>query len=147
MRDLTINQGKSFGAWWVTKCWIDEMIAFMAEQGGFMEYKTSQSAHKDAAKQKVGSRGASQPASRYSSGSDDMLRDNGNGDNGISIPRPMDVTSQAAMNAAAGHDDSGIGIRTPDEDFMNGKYDFVGHEHSHMEPTRLHSGLPQASAS
>ena len=146
MRDLTINQGKSFGAWWVTKCWIDEMIAFMAEQGGFMEYKTSQSGHREAAKQRVGSRGASHPASRYSSGSDEFLRDNGNGDGGLSMPRPMDITSQAAMNAAAGHDDSGIGIRTPDEDFLGGKYEFVGHEHTQMEPSHMHHGLPQPSA-
>ena len=147
MRDLTINQGKSFGAWWVTKCWIDEMIAFMAEQGGFMEYKTSQAGHRDTAKQRVGSRGASNSASRYSSGSDEFLRDNGNGDSGISMPRPMDVTSQAAMNSAAGHDDSGIGIRTPDEDFLGGKYEFVSHEHTQMEASHMHHGLSQQSGS
>jgi regulatory factor X len=146
MRDLTINQGKSFGAWWVTKCWIDEMIAFMAEQGGFMDYKTSQAGYRDAAEQRVGGRGASHPASRYSSGSDDFLRDNGNGDGGVSVPRPMDVTSQAAMNAAAGHDDSGISVRTPDDDFsLRGKYEFIGHEHIQMEPSHLHHGLPSAA--
>lgn len=141
MRDLTINQGKSFGAWWVTKCWIDEMIAFLAEQGGFMDYKTLQTGHRDAAKQRVGSRGASHPASRYSSGSDEFLRESGNGDGALG-PRPMDLASQAAMNAAAGHDDSGIGIRTPDEDLsLGGKYDFVEHGQFQMQP-QMHHGLP-----
>ncbi|PVH85549.1 hypothetical protein DL98DRAFT_557798 [Cadophora sp. DSE1049] len=128
MRDLTIAQGKSFGAWWVTKCWIDEMIAFMAEQGGFMEFKTSRST-RDQAKQTVASRAVSQHESRYSSGTDDFLRESGLTDNRMSMPRPMDIVSQAAMNVAAGsHDDSGIGleIRTPTDDFM-GKYEFNRH--------------------
>ena len=39
------------------------------------------------------------------------------------------------MNAAAGHDDSGTGIRTPDEDFSMGKYDYgVDDFHSQMVP-------------
>jgi regulatory factor X len=146
MRDLTIAQGKSFGAWWVTKCWIDEMISFLAEQGGFMEYRSSQSGRSDQAKQAVGSRAASRQESRYSSGSDDFLRDNGNVDNTGSAPRPMDVTSQAAMNAAAGHDDSGIGIRTPDEDFSMGKYEFERTSHAPLGSNELgHHTIPQAS--
>lgn len=132
MRDLTIAQGKSFGAWWVTKCWIDEMISFLAEQGGFMECKTSRATRGDSTKQSMGSRDASQPQSRYSSGSDDFLRDSTHADGSISVPRPMNVTSQAAMNAAAGHDDSGIGIRTPDDEFLMGKYEF-GRDDSHAQ--------------
>jgi regulatory factor X len=140
MRDLTINQGKSFGAWWVTKCWIDEMIAFMAEQGGFMEYKTSKASHREVSKKRVESRGNSHLANQCSSGSDDFLRDSGSGNGGVSVPQPMDFTGQAAMNA----DDSGIGIQTPDEDFsLGGKYEFVGHEHLQMEPGHT---LPQPSA-
>jgi regulatory factor X, other len=146
MRDLTIAQGKSFGAWWVTKCWIDEMIAFLAEQGGFMEYKNSQATRREEAKQTVPSRTASHHESRYSSGSDEFLRDNGNIDGSVSAPRPMDVTSQAAMNAAAGHDDSGIGIRTPDEDFTMGKYEFDRTTHAQVESNQLdHQRMPQAS--
>ncbi|KAH8683292.1 RFX DNA-binding domain-containing protein [Tricladium varicosporioides] len=131
MRDLTISQGKSFGAWWVTKCWIDEMIAFMAEQGGFMEYTTSTIPQLDQTKQNLGSRAQSQHGSRYSSGSDEFLRQNGNTDIDVPAPQPMDATSQAAMNAmnaAAGYDDSGIGMRTPEEDFPTGKYDFGRNE-------------------
>jgi len=142
MRDLTINQGKSFGAWWVTKCWIDEMICFMSEQGGFMEFKTSHTTHQDALKQKVSSRGVSHPGSRYSSGSDEFIRDNGQSDGSILVPRPMDIASQAAMNSAAGHDDSGIGIRTPDDEFSLGKYDFSRDEsHPQMGPSSVQLGL------
>lgn len=139
MRDLTINQGKSFGAWWVTKCWIDEMISFLAEQGGFMECKTSQSTLRDSTKPTIASRSASHPESRYSSGSDEFLRENAHADGSISVSRPMNATSETAMNAAAGHDDSGIGIRTPDDDFSMGKYE-MGRDDGHRHPTPQHSG-------
>ncbi|RDW70133.1 hypothetical protein BP5796_08530 [Coleophoma crateriformis] len=133
MRDLTINQGKSFGAWWVTKCWIDEMIAFMAEQGGFMECKMVRFAKEGGSQQPRTSRAASLHGSRYSSGSEgfSVLTEG--------VSRPMDVTSQAAMNSAAGHDDSGIGIRTPEDDFSTmGKYDFRASNTSH---TQLSNGM------
>ena len=62
----------------------------------------------------------------------------------------MDVTSQAAMNAAAGHDDSGIGlgIRTPDDDFTMGKYDYGRHEQHAMQNDGSHGnhGMPQLTA-
>jgi regulatory factor X len=145
MRDLTIAQGKSFGAWWVTKCWIDEMISFMAEQGGFMEYKTFQASHHDSVKQPMTSGGISNHGSRYSSGSDEFLRDSGNVDGSISVPRPMDVTSQAAMNAAAGHDDSGIGIRTPDDDFSMGKFEFA-REEPNTQLSHVHLSMTEPSA-
>lgn len=146
MRDLTIAQGKSFGAWWVTKCWIDEMISFMAEQGGFMEYKTSRTSHRDQMKQAIIDRGLSNPESRYSSGSDEFLREHGHLDSGVSVPRPMDVTSQAAMNAAAGHDDSGIGIRTPDDDFSMSKYEY-GRDDSHAPMASSNIGQHPMAAS
>jgi regulatory factor X, other len=125
MRDLTISQGKSFGAWWVTKCWIDEMIAFLAEQGGFMSYKSDDMGRKTRGKGEITSRTDSLHGSRYSSGSDEFLRENYDMDRSISTSRPMDITSQAAINAAAGHDDSGIGIRTPDEEFSMEKYAYT----------------------
>lgn len=124
MRDLTIAQGKSFGAWWVTKCWIDEMIAFMAEQGGFMEFKTSRSTRSEQGKQTVISRAVSQHESRYNGNSDEFLRETGSGDHRLTISRPMDPASQAAMNIAASHDDSGIEIRTPNDDYL-GKFEFA----------------------
>jgi len=137
MRDLTIAQGRSFGAWWVTKCWIDEMIAFMAEQGGFMKCKTSKSAKADSVDQIMG-RSASHHESRYSSGSDELLGSTTRGNGNTLLSRPMDVTSQAAMNAAAGHDDSGIGMRSPDDEFGMGKYGFARDDsHASMGSTSV----------
>jgi regulatory factor X len=139
MRDITIQQGKSFGSWWVTKCWIDEEIAFLAEQGGFMEYKTSQFNHDDTAPNQAASRAASVHGSRYSSGSDEFLRASGNAD--MSTSRPADDSVQTALSTS-GHDDSGIGIRTPDEDFSMAKFDSFGAEHP-LQPHGMNHGLPQ----
>lgn len=145
MRDITIHQGKSFGAWWVTKCWIDEMIAFTAEQGGFMEYKSSQRGPQVLARQESVHHATSHQTSRYSSGSDDLLRDSGYGE-GVTISRPMDMTSQAAMNAAAGHDDSGIGMRTPEEEYSTiGKYEF-SREDILPNANRHHNRMPESTS-
>ena len=43
LRDITVAQAPSFGSWWITKCWIDEMLLWTAEKGGFMEHKPSDS--------------------------------------------------------------------------------------------------------
>ncbi|KAI9662043.1 MAG: hypothetical protein M1831_002958 [Alyxoria varia] len=37
LRDITVNQVQSFGAWWITKVWVDEMMLWMAEMGGYLE--------------------------------------------------------------------------------------------------------------
>jgi regulatory factor X len=128
MRDLTIKSGQSFGSWWVTKCWIDEMISFMAEKGGFMEYKTSQIRRNDTTVQSQQNRTPELNPGMYNGGSmDDFGRQqymNGSNDHGIIIPGPMDATSNAAMNAVSGHDDSGIGMRTPDDEFSMSKFNF-----------------------
>ena len=117
MRDITMEQGKSFAAWWVTKCWIDEMIAFLVEQGGFMEYKTSQSTHTEAANQTY-SKTKNQIVEHYSTNSTE-------GDTATSIPRPMNVTSPSTLSNIAAHDDSGIGIRTPEDDFAVERYNYA----------------------
>lgn len=128
MRDLTIKSGQSFGSWWVTKCWIDEMISFMAEKGGFMEYKTSRTTRNEASGDSQQNRAAESNPTLYNSGTiDDFGRQqymNGSNDHGIMMSGPMDATSQAAMNAVAGHDDSGIGMRTPDDEFSMSKFNF-----------------------
>lgn len=36
LRDMTISQAGSFGSWWVTKVWVDEMMLWQAEMGGFL---------------------------------------------------------------------------------------------------------------
>ncbi|TAQ90455.1 hypothetical protein B7494_g1257 [Chlorociboria aeruginascens] len=149
IRDITIAQGKSFGAWWVTKCWIDEMIAFMAEQGGFMECKSTQKVRGGLTKQPIRSRKASQHEVHYNSGGDEFLQGTLHGDGHTPMPRPMDVISQAAINAAAGHDDSGIGMRTPDDEFAMGKYNFGLIRDTSHTPIGSHEldrrGIPQAS--
>ncbi|WQF79950.1 Putative RFX-like DNA-binding protein [Colletotrichum destructivum] len=127
MRDLTMAQGKSFGSWWVTKCWIDEMTSFLAEQGGFLQMKTS-GASAAVANAQPTTQEASRQGSRYSTGSEEF--------NFSSLPQaqpdkapfpPSTSQSQvdsAGMTAGSNPDDSGIGIRTPEEDFPMDKYTF-----------------------
>ncbi|KAL2126921.1 hypothetical protein VTI74DRAFT_11605 [Chaetomium olivicolor] len=118
MRDLTIGQGKSFGSWWVTKCWVDEMIQFMAEQGGFMQQKSAQDPlavpKRQAANRELGHHG-----SRYSSASEDFNMSRMAEPQSERAPFP---SGPAANGQQASHDDSGIGIRTPDEDLPGDKF-------------------------
>ena len=37
LRDMTVADCRSFGTWWVTKTWIDEMLLWHAEKGGFLD--------------------------------------------------------------------------------------------------------------
>jgi regulatory factor X len=119
MRDLTIGQGKSFGSWWVTKCWVDEMIQFMAEQGGFMQQKSAQNNPLAVPKHQSANRELSHQGSRYSSASDDF--------NMARMPEPQPdrapfPSGPAANTQQTTHDDSGIGIRTPDEELPGEKF-------------------------
>ena len=41
LRDITMAQALSFGSWWVTKVWVDEMLQWMVEKGGFLEQSPS----------------------------------------------------------------------------------------------------------
>ena len=41
LRDLTVNQAETFGSWWITKTWIDEMMLWTAESGGFLESRST----------------------------------------------------------------------------------------------------------
>lgn len=137
MRDLTIKSGQSFGAWWVTKCWIDEMVAFMTEKGGFMDYKSSVTVSESFSKPTNQMSSFPQPVSQYQGGNDDfsqMSMGNGMGNGSHIISGPMSSTSQAAMNAAAGHDDSGIGMRTPEDEFSLSKFGFTN---TNMASTNL----------
>ncbi|KAL8665842.1 MAG: hypothetical protein Q9202_001965 [Teloschistes flavicans] len=38
LRDITMAQALSFGSWCVTKTWVEEMLLWMVEKGGFMEH-------------------------------------------------------------------------------------------------------------
>lgn len=138
MRDLTIQQGKSFGSWWVTKCWIDEMVAFLAEQGGFLRQTSSQQdllgntqGNDVAQKNAPASRDSNPQGSRYSSVNDDANSPHISQSQPDRAPFPSapshgtTTTSHDALSMANGnHDDSGIGIRTPDEDLSMEKFSF-----------------------
>ncbi|KAK4177221.1 RFX DNA-binding domain-containing protein [Triangularia setosa] len=124
MRDLTIGQGKSFGSWWVTKCWLDEMVEFMAEQGGFMQQKSSQiplsvPKNRQVAAQRDLSGGHG--GSRYSSASDDFNLGRVSGDHQGQPDRAV-FPSGPSAGQQSNPDDSGIGIRTPDEDLPGEKF-------------------------
>ncbi|CAK7267003.1 hypothetical protein SEPCBS119000_002317 [Sporothrix epigloea] len=128
MRDLTIQQGKSFGSWWVTKCWIDEMVAFLAEQGGFLRQTTS---HQDF----VGSVPNAANSGPHKSATVDRYAEANSPPFSQSQPDRAPFPSAPSHGATTtshdslsmgntNHDDSGIGIRTPDEDFPIEKYSF-----------------------
>lgn len=36
LRDITVAGGEGFGALWVVRCWVDEMMRFWCERGGFL---------------------------------------------------------------------------------------------------------------
>lgn len=36
LREISMNNGDGFGAWWVVQCWIDEWMRWSAEMGGFL---------------------------------------------------------------------------------------------------------------
>ncbi|KAI1328850.1 RFX DNA-binding domain-containing protein [Xylariaceae sp. FL0255] len=129
MRDLTIAQGKSFGSWWVTKCWIDEMVAFLAEQGGFMQSQSSaQMANrlKRATSAPAGVKNTSEQESQRSAGSvtniDTSVASNAQAQPDRA-PFPSRSEGHDLLNSS-NPDDSGIGIRTPEEDFPMDKYGF-----------------------
>ncbi|KAI2463389.1 RFX DNA-binding domain-containing protein [Annulohypoxylon bovei var. microspora] len=126
MRDLTMAQSKSFGVWWVTKCWIDEMIGFLAEYGGFMTSKNSLSAVSDAPKQSGHYHGVSQQGLRITNGNDgsNMSHASLPQPDHVPFPQQFDANGQDSLHESANPDDSGIGIRTPEEDFPMGKFDF-----------------------
>ncbi|GAB0136814.1 hypothetical protein EsDP_00005102 [Epichloe bromicola] len=136
MRDLTLAQGKSFGSWWVTKTWVDEMVCFLAEQGGFMKQKprVQQSADVGTNAQ-IAEKETSRQNSRYSSGSDDLNLSNVSQSQPGRAPfPPPPSTNQASVGVSGGdpHDDSGIGIRTPEDDFPMDKFAFSGTENGGM---------------
>ncbi|ORY86778.1 RFX DNA-binding domain-domain-containing protein [Protomyces lactucae-debilis] len=36
LREVTVSGGEGFGALWVVTCWVDEMMRFLCERGGFL---------------------------------------------------------------------------------------------------------------
>lgn len=113
LRDITLGGGQSFGAWWVTKCWLDEMVAFMAEQGGFMEYR-------------------SPSYDRYLSRPLAVTKPAPNLGRELAGVQHNDSVGQAGST----HDDSGISLRTSDDEFANAKFAYLdaGHQNGNVSP-------------
>lgn len=133
MRDLTLAQGKSFGSWWVTKTWVDEMVCFIAEQGGFMKQKGSPIVNATPNVEAAGKEASCQN-SRYSSVSDELNLSQSQPGR-APFPPPAASNNSNKTNASSqhtgdndAHDDSGIGIRTPEEDFQMHKFTFAESE-------------------
>jgi len=147
MRDLTLSQGKSFGSWWVTKCWVDEMVCFMAEQGGFMKQQVTvvparapqpQRATKETSQQGSGS--------RNSSGSDEFNFSNlcQPQPDRAKFPAPSNSTSQDSTDMSANpHDDSGISIPTPEDELPMDKFGFAATDDIRL--LQEATALPQSS--
>ena len=124
MRDLTLCQGKSFGSWWVTKCWIDEMISFLPELNGFLHSTSSLQPVARDAKGLLADKEASRQGRQGSQLSSSSDRDGSSSrvaqPDRAPFPSHIEPSQQDPQ-----HDDSGIGIRTPEEDFpMDDKFDF-----------------------
>ncbi|CAG7558612.1 unnamed protein product [Fusarium equiseti] len=148
MREITMSGGKSFGSWWVTKTWVDEMVSFLVESGGFMKQKSSQmTGANTATTPPQAAKDKSRQNSRYSSGSDELNLSNASQNQGERAPFPpaSNKVNQNSMNMGGGdiHDDSGIGIRTPEEDFQLDKFDYAGtenQEHDMLTGTEFATG-------
>ncbi|KAI1816719.1 RFX DNA-binding domain-containing protein [Poronia punctata] len=147
MRDLTMSQAKSFAAWWVTKCWIDEMIAFLAEKGGFMQSSSSTPFPNES------KRSLSAPVGAVNPSEEEHRRDSDSPDLDISnTQNPKAQPDRAPFPSRAdGHDplqltnpdDSGIGIRTPEDDFHMDKFDFPpSHDPNVSPPLGLEQTTP-----
>lgn len=37
LREISLNGGQGFGAWWIVRCWTDEYLAWCFELGGFLQ--------------------------------------------------------------------------------------------------------------
>lgn len=148
MREITLSGGKSFGSWWVTKTWVDEMVCFLAETGGFMKQKSSHTTGANTATRlPQAARDTSRQTSRYSSGSDELNLNSASQNQGERAPFPpaSNKVNQNSMNMSGGdvHDDSGIGIRTPEEDFSMDKFGYTtaeNQEHEMLAPAEFTSG-------
>ncbi|KAK8047599.1 hypothetical protein PG996_015663 [Apiospora saccharicola] len=126
MRDLTIAQGKSFGSWWVTKCWVDEMISFLAEQGGFMRLKSSLPTTTPPARRSVPAKENSRQESQVSNASEDfhnMPNISQQQPNRAPFPSQLETQGRDSLSVGDNPDDSGIGMRTPDEEYPLEKFD------------------------
>ncbi|KAF3770697.1 hypothetical protein M406DRAFT_336309 [Cryphonectria parasitica EP155] len=141
MRDLTINSAESFGAWWCLKCWIDEMIWFLAEKGGFMQQTTTRAIVSAKRKSQGEPEGAeARKTMRFSTGSGPedpimTLMENSQQVLAPLTPSLQNENQHVVVDMhAANYDDSGISLRMSGEDSPMSKFT------SQMDSQRVHDG-------
>jgi regulatory factor X len=102
LRDITVAQAQSFGSWWITKVWVDEMMLWLAEMGGFLEGQQSISISPPELGQSQSS-----AASGESSGSGAGAQDT----SGLGLAFPADLSSSVSgplMKSGAGNTNTNI---------------------------------------
>lgn len=153
MRDLTISSAESFGAWWCLKCWIDEMVWFLAEKGGFMQQSTTQSVDTSKRKSQQGlDEVETRNHMRYSTGS--------TGSTGSAPDHSMTTLMQTSQQVLApltsslqnenqhavpemhnpSYDDSGISLRMSGDDSPMSKFT------AHLDSQRFDDGSQSITA-
>lgn len=134
-RDLTISSAESFGSWWCLKCWIDEMIWFLAEKGGFMRLTSTRAVSRGSLKRKMHQESEdveSRKHMRLSTGSaasdeqQHMVTLMGNHQSQVLAPLTPSVQNES-KNAVLemhnpGYDDSGISLPMSGEDSPMSKF-------------------------
>lgn len=147
MRDLTINSAESFGAWWCLKCWIDEMIWFLAEKGGFMKQATTQAIGPSKWKSQQGSEDVeSRKNMRFSTGSinDDPVMTLMENSHQVLAPLTPSLQNENQHVVLDMHnpsyDDSGISLRMSGEDSPMSKFT------SHIDSQRVDDGSQSAAS-
>ena len=144
-RDIIVGGGKSFMAWSVMKSWFDEMLAFKAEYGGFLEQENiipkEWESKRDSNSQEVETveERSNQQKSTPNNGGVDQGHDLDSGTQATRAPFPslsIKATSSANGTKTAQDEkkaeedttpeDSGIGIRTPEYEAMMDRYTFDG---------------------
>lgn len=125
-RDLTINSAESFGAWWCLKCWIDEMIWFLAEKGGFMNQCSTQAVHSKRKKSQQGPEEAeSRKSMRLSTGSasDEAILSLIESSQQVLTPGLNNENQHGGLDLnTASYDDSGISLRMSGDESPMSKF-------------------------
>jgi regulatory factor X, other len=136
VRDLTISSADSFGAWWCLKCFLDEMVWFLAEKGGFMKQNSTKTIGPTKRKHEDEHTGDEKRKSmRYSTGSDDaILALMESAQPGLGSGAPNGDQQAALDMSTANYDDSGISLRMSGDDSPMSKFA------SHMDSQRAHDG-------
>nr|CAB85587.1 cephalosporin C regulator 1 [Hapsidospora chrysogena] len=132
VRELTLQGGTSFTTWWSIKTFLDEEIMYLAEVGGLMHTKSL----RDEPSRQQATTVVTERGQKGATADDDgevVMGDAGQEEpmavaaspvHTDRAPFPPKQGHAANMGDAASdaHDDSGIGIRTPETDFPVDKF-------------------------